>query len=134
MAALRLSICAASLSISMISIGRQLQSQQIHRLRNECMHACYRTVHAKVQICNESGGVFEERSHSTVCACDGVGLQVCIIPGSSCGAPGHIRAAFANLPPAATEAAAAALKAGLQQLARDGPAALQAPAAPAAVS
>lgn len=89
----------------------------------------------KVQVCMEGGGVVEQHctvSHLTVRACDGVVLQVCIIPGSSCGAPGHVRAAFANLPPAATEAAAAALKAGLQQLAGEGPAALQALAAPAA--
>lgn len=51
--------------------------------------------------------------------------KVCVIPGSSCGAPGHIRAAFANLPPDATKAAAASLKAGLQQLVAEGPAALQ---------
>ncbi len=27
--------------------------------------------------------------------------QVCIVPGSSCGSPGHIRVAFANLRPEA---------------------------------
>lgn len=52
-------------------------------------------------------------------------LQVCVIPGTSCGAPGHVRAAFANLTPAATKAAAAALKGGLEQLVREGPAVLR---------
>lgn len=41
---------------------------------------------------------------------------VCIIPGSSCGAPGYVRVAFANLKPQQCEAAAERLKAGLQQL------------------
>jgi len=51
--------------------------------------------------------------------------KVCVIPGTSCGAPGHVRAAFANLTPAATKAAAAALKGGLEQLVREGPAVLR---------
>lgn len=41
---------------------------------------------------------------------------VCIIPGSSCGAPGYVRAAYANLPLEDCRLAAARLKAGLQQL------------------
>lgn len=45
---------------------------------------------------------------------------VCVIPGSSCGAPGHIRAAFANLQPQACVEAAGRLKAGLQELVAGG--------------
>jgi katanin p60 ATPase-containing subunit A1 len=41
---------------------------------------------------------------------------VCIIPGSACGAPGHVRVAFANLKAEQCEVAAARLKQGLQQL------------------
>lgn len=41
---------------------------------------------------------------------------VCIIPGSSCGAPGYVRVAFANLKAEQCGMAAARLKAGLQQL------------------
>jgi aromatic aminotransferase len=57
-------------------------------------------------------------------SCPLVFCQVCIIPGSSCGAPGHVRAAFANLPPDATRQAAVALKAGLQELVQRGPSVL----------
>lgn len=46
--------------------------------------------------------------------------KVCIIPGSSCGLPGHVRAAFANLKPDLCAEAAARLKAGLTELVRDG--------------
>lgn len=42
--------------------------------------------------------------------------KVCLIPGSSCGCPGHVRAAFANLRPEVCAEAAARLKAGLQEL------------------
>jgi aspartate/methionine/tyrosine aminotransferase len=45
---------------------------------------------------------------------------VCVIPGSSCGAPGYIRAAYANLQPEACASAAAQLKAGLEQLVAGG--------------
>jgi katanin p60 ATPase-containing subunit A1 len=41
---------------------------------------------------------------------------VCIIPGSACGVPGHVRVAFANLQAEQCEVAAARLKQGLQQL------------------
>lgn len=41
---------------------------------------------------------------------------VCIIPGSACGVPGHVRVAFANLRAEQCEVAAARLKRGLQQL------------------
>jgi katanin p60 ATPase-containing subunit A1 len=41
---------------------------------------------------------------------------VCVIPGSACGAPGHVRVAFANLQPDQCALAAGRLKAGLQQL------------------
>lgn len=41
---------------------------------------------------------------------------VCIIPGSSCGSPGFIRAAYANLHPEQCQEAAGRLKAGLQEL------------------
>ncbi|WIA22882.1 hypothetical protein OEZ86_009823 [Tetradesmus obliquus] len=41
---------------------------------------------------------------------------VCIIPGSACGVPGHVRVAFANLRAEQCEVAAARLKQGLQQL------------------
>jgi len=44
---------------------------------------------------------------------------------SVCNTTGHIRAAFANLPPDATRAAAVALKAGLRQLVNEGSAVLQ---------
>lgn len=42
--------------------------------------------------------------------------RVCIIPGSSCGAPGYIRVAYANMQPEACAQAALRLKAGLQEL------------------
>ncbi|KAG1677998.1 hypothetical protein FOA52_000793 [Chlamydomonas sp. UWO 241] len=51
--------------------------------------------------------------------------KVCVIPGSSCGAPGHIRAAFANLTLTACVEAAGRLKAGLSELVELGPAALE---------
>lgn len=41
---------------------------------------------------------------------------VCLIPGSACGAPGHVRAAFANLPPDECAAAAGRLAAGVAAL------------------
>lgn len=50
--------------------------------------------------------------------------RVCVIFGSSCGAPGYIRAAFANMELADCQEAAARLKRGLQQLVMQGPAAL----------
>jgi aspartate/methionine/tyrosine aminotransferase len=46
--------------------------------------------------------------------------KVCLIPGSSCGSPGHVRAAFANLKPELCAEAAARLKAGLQELVAEG--------------
>jgi aspartate/methionine/tyrosine aminotransferase len=46
--------------------------------------------------------------------------RVCLIPGSSCGAPGHVRAAFANLKPELCAEAAARLKAGLAELVAEG--------------
>lgn len=46
--------------------------------------------------------------------------RVCLIPGSSCGRPGHVRAAFANLKPELCAEAAGRLKAGLQELAAHG--------------
>jgi aspartate/methionine/tyrosine aminotransferase len=49
---------------------------------------------------------------------------VCVLPGSSCQAPGWLRVAFANLPPAACAAAAARLGAGLAELKARGGAAL----------
>lgn len=50
---------------------------------------------------------------------------VCVIPGSSCGCPGYVRAAYANLQPEACRQAAARLKAGLQELVALGPAVLE---------
>ena len=47
--------------------------------------------------------------------------QICLIPGSSCGAPGYIRVAFGNLHPEVCRTAAARLKAGLQRLVVEGP-------------
>jgi aromatic aminotransferase len=41
---------------------------------------------------------------------------VCIIPGSSCGAPGYVRAAYANLRPEECAEAAGRLKSGLRQI------------------
>ena len=49
---------------------------------------------------------------------------VCVLPGSACAAPGWLRVAFANLPPAACAAAAARLGEGLAELVRRGAAAL----------
>ena len=46
--------------------------------------------------------------------------KVCLIPGSSCGRPGHVRAAFANLAPDLCAEAAARLKAGLRELVAGG--------------
>jgi katanin p60 ATPase-containing subunit A1 len=40
---------------------------------------------------------------------------VCTIPGSACGSPGHIRAAFGNLAPGACAEAAARLAGGLEE-------------------
>ena len=45
---------------------------------------------------------------------------VCLIPGSSCGSPGHVRGSFANLAPPACAEAAGRLAAGLDELARFG--------------
>jgi len=41
---------------------------------------------------------------------------ICLIPGSSCGSPGYVRVAFANLQPDVCKVAAARLKAGLEQV------------------
>ena len=41
---------------------------------------------------------------------------VCLIPGAACGSPGHVRAAFANLPAPECAEAAARLRAGLEEL------------------
>lgn len=46
--------------------------------------------------------------------------KVCLIPGSSCGRPGHVRAAFANLKPELCAEAAGRLKGGLQELVKEG--------------
>ncbi len=55
---------------------------------------------------------------------------VCIIPGSSCGAPGYVRIAFANLEQEVCREAAARLRRGLEQLYLQGMSAvLQAPLA-----
>ena len=51
--------------------------------------------------------------------------KVCLIPGTSCGCPGYIRAAYANLQPADCQRAAARLKQGLEELVAKGPAVLQ---------
>lgn len=45
---------------------------------------------------------------------------VCLIPGSACGLPGHVRVAFANLRPEVCAEAAARLKAGLTELVQHG--------------
>ena len=42
---------------------------------------------------------------------------VCLIPGSACGMPGHVRVCYANLPLERTRDAARRLRAGLEQLA-----------------
>jgi len=54
------------------------------------------------------------------------GLQVCILPGGSCGSPGYVRVAFANLRPDDCAEAAGRLKRGSQQLVQHGAAALSA--------
>jgi len=54
---------------------------------------------------------------------------VCVIPGSACGAPGHIRVAFANLTRDQCAEAAARLRRGLGELVAGGPAVLGAAAA-----
>ncbi|KIZ00843.1 hypothetical protein MNEG_7123 [Monoraphidium neglectum] len=63
---------------------------------------------------------------------------VCLIPGSACGCPGYVRAAFANLKPDVCAEAAARLKRGLAQLVAEGPAVLagsaNAPAPPLAAA
>ena len=46
--------------------------------------------------------------------------KVCVIPGSSCGVRGYIRAAFANLKPELCGEAAARLKVGLTELVEHG--------------
>lgn len=50
--------------------------------------------------------------------------KVCILPGGSCGEPGYVRVAYANLQPELCVQAAARLKAGLQMLVEHGAAAL----------
>jgi len=45
---------------------------------------------------------------------------VCVIAGSSCGCPGYIRVAYANLEEALIREAAGRLRAGLEELVRDG--------------
>ncbi len=52
--------------------------------------------------------------------------QVCILPGGSCGSPGYVRVAFANLQPDDCAEAAGRLKRGLQELVQRGAAALTA--------
>eukprot|EP00894_Picocystis_sp_ML_P001855 jgi/Pico_ML_1/52372/g3084.t1 len=44
---------------------------------------------------------------------------ICVIPGSSCGSPGWIRVAYANLEPEACAEAAGQLKRGLEELVKD---------------
>lgn len=51
---------------------------------------------------------------------------VCVIPGTACGAPGYIRVAYANLKTDACQEACQRLKAGLQELAGEGVAAVTA--------
>ena len=51
--------------------------------------------------------------------------KVCILPGSSCGEPGYVRVAFANLKADLCKEAATRLKAGLQLLVDSGVKALQ---------
>ena len=53
---------------------------------------------------------------------------VCVIPGSSCGVPGYVRVAFANLEESACLKAADRLHQGLKQLASEGMAAVTAAA------
>ena len=53
-------------------------------------------------------------------------LQVCILPGGSCGSPGYVRVAFANLRPDDCAEASGRLKGGLQQLVQHGTAVLSA--------
>lgn len=45
---------------------------------------------------------------------------VCIIPGTSCGAPGFVRVAFGNLQTDICREAARRLRAGLEQLRTEG--------------
>ena len=45
---------------------------------------------------------------------------VCVIPGSACGMPGHIRVAYANLPPEKCSTAAARLRTGLTAIIQGG--------------
>jgi aspartate/methionine/tyrosine aminotransferase len=61
------------------------------------------------------------------CADDGAVVEwlvrrhrVCVIPGGACGAPGHVRVAFANLEPGACARACARLRHGLEELAAAG--------------
>ena len=49
---------------------------------------------------------------------------MCILPGGSCGSPGYVRVAFANLRPDDCAEASRRLKSGLQQLVQHGAAAL----------
>ena len=44
---------------------------------------------------------------------------VCLIPGSACGMPGHVRVCYANLPLERTRIAAQRLRAGLERLVAD---------------
>jgi katanin p60 ATPase-containing subunit A1 len=46
--------------------------------------------------------------------------KVCLIPGTACGCPGHVRIGFANMEPIACAAAAQRLKAGMMELAEHG--------------
>jgi len=46
--------------------------------------------------------------------------KVCVIPGSACGSPGHVRVCYANLDSARCVQAAERLRAGLQELAEKG--------------
>ncbi len=46
--------------------------------------------------------------------------KVCLIPGTACGCPGHVRIGFANMEPVACAAAAERLKAGMVELAEHG--------------
>ena len=46
--------------------------------------------------------------------------KICLIPGSSCGCPGHVRIGFANMEPEGCAEAAARLKMGLMELVAGG--------------
>eukprot|EP01024_Parvocaulis_polyphysoides_P035470 TRINITY_DN31422_c0_g3_i1.p3 TRINITY_DN31422_c0_g3~~TRINITY_DN31422_c0_g3_i1.p3 ORF type:complete len:205 (-),score=29.71 TRINITY_DN31422_c0_g3_i1:232-846(-) len=123
-------ICPSQLSqyiaLEAVNAGRQWVTDKIHTLENN------RT--AIVDALNVTGGLIPSEGAIYLwcklpdnCADDEIVVKwliqkhkVCILPGSSCGAPGYVRAAYANLTEEKCQQAAKRLKNGLTVLKEQG--------------